>query len=180
MYVFLSCTIQVGDSFITVQLHWKQSFVFSNEYKERISQKVRKFAMLSLPFSPQYDFSVNGDSLQIWKVAADSWQGGRPQVWGLGKWLGIPLKMQHVTKCYADHGLEWIFWDNPCNRKYMWDLKHKKNRIWGYKPDVIWLRIWCSLVDTVMTSWVPENVGNCLISWEPSSFSWRTLLHRVH
>jgi len=33
---------------------------------------------------------------------------GRPQMWGLGKWLGTPLKMQHVTKCYAYHGLEWI------------------------------------------------------------------------
>jgi len=44
--------------------------------------------MLSLSFSPQYDFSMNGDGLQIWKAAAGSRQGGRPQVWGLGKWLG--------------------------------------------------------------------------------------------
>lgn len=96
MYMFLSFTVQVGDSLITVKLHW-QNFCFQYEYKERISQKVRKFVMLSLSFSPQYDFSVNGDGLQIWKVAADSWQGCRPQVWGLGKWLGTPLKMQHVT-----------------------------------------------------------------------------------
>ena len=95
-------------------------FCFQYEYKERFSQKVRTFAMLSLSFSPQYDFSMNEDGLQIWKVAAGSWQGGRPQVWGLGKWLGT------VTKCYADHGLEWILWGNPCNRKYIWDLKHKK------------------------------------------------------
>lgn len=120
MYMFLSFTVQVGDSLITVQLHWQQTFVFSMNIKKGSAKKVRTFAMLSLSFSPQYDFSMNGDGLQIWKVSASSWQGGRPHVWGLGKWLGT------VTKCYADHGLEWILWDNPCNRKYIWDLKHKK------------------------------------------------------
>jgi hypothetical protein len=82
-------------------------FCFQYKYKERINQKVRKFAMFSLSFSPQYDFSVNGDGLQIQKVAADSWQEGRPQVWGLGKaWNSFKdaacYKMLHRSWTWMD------------------------------------------------------------------------------
>jgi len=39
MYVFLSFTIQVGDSLYTVQLHWQQSFVFSMNIKKGSAKK---------------------------------------------------------------------------------------------------------------------------------------------
>ena len=37
--------------------------------------------------------------------------------------------------------------------------------------------IWWALVNVVMNLQVPQNVGNCLTSWWPFNFSWRTLLH---
>ena len=37
---------------------------------------------------------------------------------------------------------------------------------------------WRALVNTVM-NWVSQNMGNFLTSWEPVSFSRRTLLHEV-
>jgi len=103
------------------------------------------------------------------------------------EWYG--RDMQRVWETWKVHTLFW--WGNLKEGNHLEDLWPNGRIIftrifsrWEGEAwtGLIWLRIrdrWRTVVSAVMNLLVPENARNFWTSWEPVSFSRRTLLHGV-